>query len=185
MTDQPYVFTNDNPLNAEDPLGLGGGGNCDLGTAKQIKKCQAGEQAANRAAAKAEAKSCPSGLYNSQYKCDPALAKQRCSYSTCASWLPMKIILVAGGIVGCIPGAAFCIATGLTETAVNVGSDVQNHCSHGNTFVDGILGILSSMAGGVFSIGGKGMDAWKGSEKSVYRATTGSGGFVQGFANAC
>jgi hypothetical protein len=50
-TDEPYVFVNDDPLNAEDPLGL----NCDgAGSGAAIAKC---EKSVQTAAAKAEGKS--------------------------------------------------------------------------------------------------------------------------------
>lgn len=180
-TDQPYVFTNDDPLNAEDPLGLAGN-QCDSTNAKKQQACVAAQKAAQKAADKV----CPSGYYNNAGKCDPALATQQsCSFSNCAPTWPMDAIEIAGGAIACIPGAVACALGGLSITAVKVGGDIQNKCSTGNTFVDAFVGILGSIFGGVFRLGSSAAEGFSAAERGIFSGTTNAAAAAQSVANAC
>ena len=172
-TDQPYVFTNDNPLNTEDPLGLGGGGTCDNTNVKKQNACIA----AYRNEQKALDKACPSGYYDARGNCDPGIAKTLChSYSNCAPTWPSVLIDAIAGALACGSGfgTAACIGGGLAIAAKNVGSDVENGCSSGRDLADVGIGIAGAGFGAITELGEAalaGAPAWM---RGIYHGTTGA-----------
>jgi hypothetical protein len=172
-TDQPYVFTNDDPLNAGDPLGLGGGGTCDNTNAAKQRACVADNKAEEQKLEKA----CPSGYYNSAGKCDPALAKQQtCSYSSCAPSWPSDVIDGIDGAIVCSSGfgTGACVAGLLTITATNVGSDVENGCSPGKIATDAGIGIAGAGLGTVTELGAAALEGASAWIHGIYDVTTGA-----------
>ncbi len=177
QTGQPYAFTEDDPLNKTDPLGQ----SCDSTNAAKQAKCLANNKAALKRINKNNHPHISCGP--KYYATGICRGHPQYDYSH-ASSTPFKVIEVVGGLVACIPGAAACIAGGMVIAATNVGSDIQNHCGAGSTFVDALIGVVGAGVGGLTALGAPAVRDAGSAAKAIYSGTTNAGSFIPS-ASAC
>ena len=165
------LVTGDDPLNATDPLGQ----SCDSTNAKKQAECLAN----NRAVLKRIDRN-----NNPHINCGPKYYSSgickghpQYDYSKGPS-TPLKIIEVVGGLIACIPGAAACVAGALVITATNVGSDIESHCSAGDTAVDGLVGVVGAGVGGLSALGAQAVEGAGSAAKAIYSGTTNAGSVI-------
>jgi RHS repeat-associated protein len=179
-TGQPYSYATDDPVNVTDPSGLGS--LCD--GAKNVSKCEQRLRQQQQAAEGTCAgnKWAENGTCITPDQCNEALYMRTGSCyaggpdtfaSAAPSW-PMEVIDGIGGAVVCSSGLGTlaCLAGGLTITATNVGSDIENGCSAGKTGIDAGIGIASSGFGAFTALAGAALDGAPTWMRAIYNATT-------------
>jgi RHS repeat-associated protein len=204
-TGQPYAYTGDDPVNAVDPLGTmvnqgpdepiaGNSAPCAVAADSIDFNDQVNGKLANYVA------------YNSQADRNNVIVSALDTVRHTLASLPRgymnmrkqsESLPIVGGVnkftnnhepaiaagTACLTGVG-CVAVTGAAAALNVGNDIKNNCSAGQTFVDGVLGAVGTGFSGVSSLGESALENSP-SLGTAFRAHQTAVGFGAGVVTAC